>query len=132
MDTRVRRRVSFVCAVAMALLSLSKVGLGEEVIRISSYKARFGRNAEVSKVTDAEITGVYAGMKGLKWVKFYYDPASGERGSVTVWSDRSALDAYMKSEARKGILAKLRPLIEGDVTSRIYVVHQPGSSPPGP
>jgi quinol monooxygenase YgiN len=113
-------------------LALSAVGRGEEVIRISSYKARFGKNAEVSKVTDAEITGVYAGMKGLKWVKFYYDPLSGERGSVTVWSDRAALDAYMKSEARKGILAKLAPLIEGEVTSRIYVVHQPGSSPKGP
>jgi hypothetical protein len=32
----------------------------------------------------------------------------------------------MKSEARQNILAKLRPLIEGDVTSRIFVVHQPG------
>lgn len=132
MTTAVRRRVSCICAVVMVLLSLSTVGFAEEVIRISSYKARFGRNAEISKVTDAEITGVYAGMKGLKWVKFYYDPASGERGSVTVWSDRSSLDAYMKSEARKGILAKLRPLIEGDVTSRLYVVHEPRRSPPGP
>jgi quinol monooxygenase YgiN len=132
MDSRVRRRVSFTCAVGIVFLALSAFGRGEEVIRISSYKARFGKNAEVSKVTDAEITGVYAGMKGLKWVKFYYDPLSGERGSVTVWSDRAALDAYMKSEARKGILAKLAPLIEGEVTSRIYVVHQPGSSPKGP
>jgi len=131
MNARVGRPVSFVCAV-MLFLSVSAVARGEEVIRISSYKARFGKNAEVSKVTDAEITGVYAGMKGLKWVKFYYDPLSGERGSVTVWSDRAALDAYMKSEARKGILAKLAPLIEGEVTSRIYVVHQPGSSPKGP
>jgi quinol monooxygenase YgiN len=131
MNTRIRRPVSFVCAV-IVLVSLSAVARGEEVIRISSYRARFGKNAEVSKVTDAEITGVYAGMKGLKWVKFYYDPLSGERGSVTVWSDRAALDAYMKSEARKGILAKLAPLIEGEVTSRIYVVHQPGSSPKGP
>jgi hypothetical protein len=30
----------------------------------------------------------------------------------------------MKSEERKGILAKLRPLIEGEVTSRIYVVYE--------
>ena len=132
MNTRVRRPVSIVCAVVMGFLSLSAVGQGEEVIRISSYRARFGKNAEVSKVTDAKITGVYSGMKGLKWVKFYYDPLSGERGSVTVWADRAALDAYMKSEARKGILAKLRPLIEEDVTSRVYVVHQPGSSPKGP
>jgi quinol monooxygenase YgiN len=113
-------------------LSLSAIGLAQEVIRISSYRARFGRNAEISKVTDAEITGMYAGMKGLKWVKFYYDPVSGERGSVTVWSDRAALDAYMKSEARKDLLEKLRPLIEGEVTSRIYVVYQPGSSASGP
>ncbi|HMA18578.1 MAG TPA: hypothetical protein VKS03_09080, partial [Thermoanaerobaculia bacterium] len=68
----------------------------------------------------------YAGMKGLRWVKFYSDPKSGERGSVTVWADRAALDAYMTSEARKSLLAKLRPLIEGDVSSRIYVVYHPG------
>jgi quinol monooxygenase YgiN len=56
----------------------------------------------------------------------YYDPVTGERGSVTVWADRAALDAYMNSEARKGLLARLRPIIQGDVSSRIYVVHQPG------
>ncbi|HEY6065942.1 MAG TPA: hypothetical protein VIY96_07275 [Thermoanaerobaculia bacterium] len=112
--------------------SFATSAFAQEVIRISSYKALFGKNAEVSKVTDEEITGVYAGMKGLKWVKFYYDPVSGERGSVTVWADRAALDAYMNSEARKGILARLRPLIEGDVTSRIYIVHQPGKKSPRP
>jgi hypothetical protein len=132
MATPARRRVAFVAAAVTISLSLSAIGLAQEVIRISSYRARFGRNAEISKVTDAEITGVYAGMKGLKWVKFYFDPVSGERGSVTVWADRAALDVYMKSEARKGILEKLRPLIEGDVTSRIYVVYQPGSSAAGP
>jgi quinol monooxygenase YgiN len=116
-------------AFGIVLCSLvAEIAPGQEVIRISSYKARFGRNAEISKVTDDEITGVYAGMKGLKWVKFYYDPTSGERGSVTLWADRAALDAYMKSDVRKDILAKLRPLIEGDVTSRIYVVYAPGSS----
>jgi quinol monooxygenase YgiN len=124
MSTRARRRV----AIAAILLSVSAVGSAQEVIRISSYRAQFGKNLEVSKVTDQEITGMYAGMKGLKWVKFYYDPTSGERGSVTVWADRAALDAYMKSEARQNILAKLRPLIEGDVTSRIFLVHQPGKA----
>jgi quinol monooxygenase YgiN len=127
-DSGVGRSVSRFVAVFVLLLSLPCTGFAEEVIRISSYKARFGRNAEISKVTDEEITGVYAGMKGLKWVKFYFDPTSGERGSVTLWADRPALDAYMKSDARQGILAKLRPLIEGDVTSRIFVVYQPGKS----
>jgi quinol monooxygenase YgiN len=129
MDSGARRSVARFLAVVALLLSLPYTGFAEEVIRISSYKARFGRNAEISKVTDEEITGVYAGMKGLKWVKFYFDPTSGERGSVTLWADRAALDAYMKSEARQGILAKLRPLIEGDVTSRIFIVYQPGKSP---
>lgn len=126
MVTRVRRRVALVVTTAMVLLSVAASGLAQEVIRITSYTARFGKNAEVSKVTDDEITGVYAGMKGLRWVKFYSDPTSGERGSVTVWADRAALDAYMKSQARKDILARLRPLIEGDVTSRVYVVYRPG------
>ena len=132
MATSVRRRIAFVAGVVAVQLSLSGIALAQEVIRISSYRAKFGRNAEISKVTDAEITGMYAGMKGLKWVKFYYDPVSGDRGSVTVWADQAALDAYMKSEERKGILEKLRPLIEGEVTSRIYVVYQPGSSASGP
>jgi len=132
MATPVRRPIAFVAGVVAVHLSLSGIALAQEVIRISSYKARFGRNAEISKVTDAEITGMYAGMKGLKWVKFYFDPVSGERGSVTVWADRAALDVYMKSEARKDILEKLRPLIEGEVTSRIWVVYQPGSSASGP
>lgn len=126
MPTRARRRLAFVAGL-VTFLSLTPVARAQEVIRISTYQARFGRNAEISKVTDAEITGVYAGMKGLKWVKFYFDPVSGERGSITVWESRAALDAYMKSEARKGILEKLRPLIEGDVTSRVFVVYQPGN-----
>jgi hypothetical protein len=124
-----RRSRLFLVAGPILAFFLAATASAQEVIRISSYKALFGRNAEISKITDEEITGVYAGMKGLKWVKFYYDPVSGERGSVTVWADRASLDAYMKSEARMGILAKLRPLIEGDVTSRIYIVHQPGKAP---
>ena len=103
---------------------LAAAAPAEQVIRISSYRALPGKFAEVSKVTDEEITGVYAGMKGLKWVKFYYDPATGDRGSVTLWADRADLDAYMESDARKGILVRLRPLIEGDVASRIYVVYE--------
>ena len=124
MAAPVRRMVAFVAGVVAILLSLSASALAQEVIRISSYRARFGQNAEISRITDEEITGVYAGMKGLKWVKFYLDPVSGERGSVTLWESRAALDAYMKSEARQGILAKLQPLIEGEVTSKIYVVYE--------
>ncbi len=101
--------------VSVLVFLLAAAAPAEQVIRISSYKALPGKFAEVSKVTDEEITGVYAGMRGLKWVRFYYDPATGDRGSVTLWADRAALDSYMKSEERKGILARLRPLIDGDV-----------------
>ena len=110
--------------VSALLFLLAGAATAEQVIRISSYKALPGKFEEVSKVTDQEITGVYAGMRGLKWVRFYYDPATGDRGSVTLWADRSDLDAYMKSEERKAILVRLRPLIEGEVTSRIYVVYE--------
>lgn len=126
MISRARRHVAIASVAVTILLSAPVVGHAQEVIRISSYTARFGKNAEVSRVTDQEITGMYAGMKGLRWVKFYSDPKSGERGSVTVWADRAALDAYMTSEARKSLLAKLKPLIERDVSSRIYVVYHPG------
>jgi hypothetical protein len=119
-----KRRFAIALGTGALLMLLSDSVPAQEVIRISSYRARFGRNAEISRITDEEITGVYAGMKGLKWVKFYLDPVSGERGSVTLWESRAALDAYMKSEARQGILAKLQPLIDGEVTSKIYVVYE--------
>jgi quinol monooxygenase YgiN len=111
--------------IGSALLFLFAVAApAEQVIRITSYKALPGKFAEVSKVTDEEITGVYAGMRGLKWVRFYYDPATGDRGSVTLWADRADLDRYIKSEERMAILEKLRPLIDGEVNSRTYVVYE--------
>jgi quinol monooxygenase YgiN len=106
------------------LFLLAFAASAEQVIRITSYKALPGKFAEVSKVTDEEVTGVYAGVRGLKWVRYYYDPATGDRGSVTLWADRADLDAYLKSEERKAILEKLRPLIDGEVNSRIYVVYE--------
>ena len=54
MATPVRRRIAFVAGVMAVHLSLSGIALAQEVIRISSYRAKFGRNAEISKVTDAE------------------------------------------------------------------------------
>jgi len=53
--------------ISVLLFLLAGAALAEQVIRISSYKALPGKYAEVSKVTDEEITGVYAGMRGLKW-----------------------------------------------------------------
>jgi len=110
--------------VSILLFVLSASASAQQVIRISNYKALPGMDAQISKLTDEEITGEYAGMKGLKWVKFYLDPSTGERGSVTLWADRASLDAYLHSEARRGILAKLQPLIEGEVSSKIYVVYE--------
>ncbi len=108
----------------LTFVLLSASASAQQVIRISNYKALPGMDEQISKLTDEEITGEYAGMKGLKWVKFYLDPSTGERGSVTLWTDRAALDAYLHSAARRGILAKLQPLIEGEVSSKIYVVYE--------
>ena len=50
MATSVRRRIAFVAGVVAVQLSLSGIALAQEVIRISGYRAKFGRNAEISKV----------------------------------------------------------------------------------
>ena len=46
--------------VSVLVFLLAAAAPAEQVIRISSYKALPGKFAEVSKVTDEEITGVYA------------------------------------------------------------------------
>jgi len=65
-----------------------------------------------------------AKVKGLEWMKFFYDPTTGERGSVLLWKNQADWDAYLKSELRKEFVSKMKPLLKGTVSSSSHPVYQ--------
>jgi heme-degrading monooxygenase HmoA len=58
-------------------------------------------------------------------VTSYYDPSSGEMGTVTIWDNQADIDALMKSDERKAAVEKSKSLIEGDITTKVYQVYEP-------
>jgi quinol monooxygenase YgiN len=78
----------------------------------------------VLKVADSA-NKEYLKAKGCQWVKFWYNPATGENGSVSLWDSQADLDAFLKSDAYKAILEKVKPLSKGDFAGKVYAVHEP-------
>ena len=93
----------------------------EEVIRYVSFSsAGPEHDKELDKLAPAKI---YAGAKGLVWVKFFHDSATAERGSVSLWKSKGDLDAFLSSEAYKAVFpSKVKPHVKGEVTVKVYPV----------
>jgi quinol monooxygenase YgiN len=95
------------------------------ILRILTYKAVPGKQEQLLKATGEDVLKLYAGRKGLQWYKIYYDPSSGEMGTVTIWDNQADIDALMKSDERKAAVEKSKSLIEGDITTKVYQVYEP-------
>ena len=98
---------------------------GKPVLRIATFTvAESGKQDEVLKVADAA-DKEYARAKGCQWVKFWYHASTGENGSVSLWDSQADVDAFLKSDAHKAILEKVKPLSKGDFSSKVFAVHEP-------
>ena len=95
------------------------------ILRIVTYKAAPGNQEELMKFTGEEIPKLYAEAKGLQWYKIYYDPSTSEFGTITIWDSQADVDAYTKSEARKAAVEKMKSLIQGDISTKVYQVYEP-------
>ena len=95
------------------------------ILRIFTYKAVPGKQEELLKGAGEDIPKLYAGKKGLQWYKIYYDPSSGEIGTVTIWDSQADVDAFMKSDARKVLVEKYKSMIQGDISAKVYQVYEP-------
>jgi heme-degrading monooxygenase HmoA len=95
------------------------------ILRILTYKAAPGKQEELLKATGEDVLKLYAGRKGLQWYRIYYDPSSGEMGTVTIWDSQTDIDAFVKSDARKATVEKRRSLIQGDISTKVYQVYEP-------
>ena len=113
---------------AVAALSLAGVAIAAgPVLRVVHFTALGAEQQQAAtKLVDSDIAKAYHGAKGLKWVKFMVDHKTYETGSVSLWDNRADLEAFLKSDAYKGIPEKLKPLMKGSMTSDIFDVYEPG------
>lgn len=95
------------------------------ILRILTYKAVPGKQEQLLKATGEDVLKLYAGRKGLQWYKIYYDPSSGEMGTVTIWDNQADIDALMKSDERKAAVEKSKSLIQGEISTKVYQVYEP-------
>jgi len=104
-----------------AMLLWLPTAFAEEVIRYVSFtSAGPEHDKELDKLAPAKI---YAGAKGLVWVKFFHDPSTAERGAVSLWKSKGDLDAFLNSDAYKAIFpGKVKPHVKGEVTVKVYPV----------
>ncbi len=94
------------------------------ILRILAYKAVPGKQEQLLKATGEDVINLYTGRKGLQWYRIYYDPSSGEMGTVTIWDSQADIDAFMKSDARKATVENYRSLIQGDISTKVYQVYE--------
>jgi hypothetical protein len=113
-------------------MSLTLVAMGfastasaQQVIVLNHYQEIPDKTMHLSQVIDDEVSKRLAGVKGLEWIKFFYNPLTGERGSIFVWKSQADWDAYLKSDLRKELIAKMTPFLRGDVSSKSYPVYEP-------
>jgi len=106
-------------------LSFTASAVAQHVITLTHYQEIPGKEAQLSQVIDHEVSQKLTGVKGLQWIKFFYNPATGERGSVSLWESQADLEAYLKSDLRKELAGKVQPFIQGEVSSKGYPVYEP-------
>jgi len=106
-------------------LAVTASAFAQHVIVLTHYQEIPGKEAQLSQVIDTDVSQKLAGVKGLQWIKFFYNPSTGERGAVSLWESQADWEAYLKSDVRKELLAKVQPLIQGEVSGKAYSVYEP-------
>jgi len=101
-----------------------KQSSAQQVIVLNHYQEIPDKKIQLSRVIDNEVIEKLAGVKGLEWKKFFYNPATGERGSVFLWKSQADWEAYSKSDLRKELVKRLEPFLQGTVTSKSYPVYE--------
>ncbi len=120
------KRFSLVLATLAVLgFLMNATASAQEIIVLSHYQELPGKGAQLSRVMDNDVIHKLAGVKGMRSTKFFYNPKTGERGSVFVWQSQADWEAYSKSDLRTALVKKMKPFLKGTVTSKAYPVYEP-------
>jgi heme-degrading monooxygenase HmoA len=111
---------------AVLALGCSFAATAGPVVRVVHFTAVSAEQQQaVLRLVDTEINKAYSSAKGFKWVKYLLDSKTLETGSVSLWDSREDLEAFLKSDAYKGIPDKLKPFMKGTMTSTVLDVYEP-------
>lgn len=122
---RVKSLLAGLLAVAALTCSLA-ASAADPVIRVVHFTALGADQQQaVTNLVDSDIDKAYRGAKGFRWVKYLINKKTFETGSVSLWDSRADVEAFLKSDAYKGIPAKLKPFMKGTLSSVIYDVYEP-------
>jgi quinol monooxygenase YgiN len=98
----------------------------EEVVRIVTLTATSAEAQQKGlEAVGTDVRKLYKAAKGCESVTFFADPTALATGSVSVWSSREDLDAFLKSPAYKAVLERLKPFMKGAPDSKVYKVNEP-------
>jgi hypothetical protein len=110
---------------AMVAMGFASTASAQQVIVLNHYQEIPDKKTQFSQVIDDEVSKKLTGVKGLEWTKFFYNPSTGERGSIFLWKSQADWEAYLKSDLRKELIGKMKPFLHGDVSSKSYPVYEP-------
>ena len=94
-----------------------------QVLRVFTTTVLPDKRDQQSKIA-ADITQLLSAAKGIQWFKVGTDAATGEIAAVTLWNSQAEVDAFLKSDARKALNEKNRPLMLGEPTAKQYHVSE--------
>ena len=123
-DSLTWQRFGSVALLASVMLFAS-AAIADPVIRFVKVTAVGEEQKQEMAKVRADASKLYAAAKGCKWVKFWSDPSSGEQGSISLWDSEADVKAFLQSAEYKPILERLKPLVKGEVTSKMYNVDEP-------
>lgn len=94
-----------------------------QVLRVFTTTVLPDKRDQQPKIV-ADITQLLAATKGMQWFKVGSDSTSGEVVAVTLWNSQAEVEAFLKSDARKALNEKNRPLMQGEPTAKSYRVSE--------
>ena len=94
-----------------------------QVLRVFTTTVLPDKRDQQPKIV-ADITQLLTATKSIQWFKVGSDPATGEIVAVTLWNSQADIDAFLKSDARKALNEKNRPLMQGEPTAKNYQVSE--------
>jgi quinol monooxygenase YgiN len=93
------------------------------VLRVFTTTVSPDKRDQLPKIVE-DMTKLLAATKGISWFKVGSDPATGEIGAVTLWDSQAEMEAFVKSDARKAVNEKNRPLMQGEPSAKNYQVSE--------
>ncbi len=93
------------------------------VLRVVTATVLPDKRDQLPKIVD-DLTQLLAATKNILWFKVGSDPATGEYVAVTLWNSQADAEAFVNSDARKSTVEKIRPLSQGEASSKTYHVSE--------